>query len=154
MVNARVQGLSLADSLNNTKRQGLASDLGAAITAGTPQFQYAQLASNNPGKDLLAAMTSRSNAAGYTTALGQNTVNNAVTAATDPAKSAASTVPDPNAGLTGAQTGLDSLSKFLQTDTAKGLGTKIGSLFGSGNQLVFPPAQPGIGATTPVDIHD
>jgi len=72
MIDARLQGITGADNINNTRRQGLAGDLTTAMAAGTPQFQYPGIAPRTDNKDMLAALTSRANNAGVTAAYGLN----------------------------------------------------------------------------------
>ena len=130
LMDAQIQGMTGAEGINNQRRQGLQSDLASAQGAGTAQFQFPTIATNNPNKDLLAALTSRANVGGYTAAQGLNAVTGAINASGLAANQASAAVPNPQAGLNNLTTGLDSLSKFLGTDAAKkGLDSLTG-LFG------------------------
>ncbi len=123
MLEARIQGLSSVDQINNQRRQGLASDLQTATAAGTPNFQYPGITPSTNNKDLLAAMGTRANSAGYTSALGLNAVN----AAQGTANTASGNVkvPESFAGIDSLASGFDQLSKGLNSDTAKGLYAKL-----------------------------
>lgn len=74
MLEARIAGTTNVDQINNQRRQGLASDLQTATAAGTPQFQYPSITPDTSNKDMLTALTTRANSAGYTSALGQQGV--------------------------------------------------------------------------------
>lgn len=129
MIQSRVAGLQNVEQLNNQRRQGLQNDLGTAIAAGTPQFQYPGVQTSTNSKDMLAALTDRARTAPFTAAAGQSGVNAAVAAAGQAATGAAGATPDPNAQLSGVQSGFDSLSKLLQNkQIAQGLGN-IGDFF-------------------------
>jgi len=132
MNEAQIQGMTGAEQVNNARRQGLLSDLQGAIGAGTAQFQFPSIATNNPNKDMISALTSRALFAPSSMAAGLNAQTGAVSAAGSAAGAAAGKVPDPLAGLSGAESGLGSLSQFLGTNTAKTGLSFLSGLFGPG----------------------
>ena len=134
MIDARVAALQNVGNINNTQRQGLAMDLGAANAAGTPNFQYPGIAPSTYNKDMLAALTSRANNAGYTSAYGLQAANQAQSIANTAGKDAAGAVPDPFAGLNRAELGLRNLSQTLGSNNSRALYDKIGGWFGPGQQ--------------------
>jgi len=145
MIDSRVAGLQNVEQVNNSRRQGLQSDLGTAIAAGTPQFQYPQIASNNPQKDMLAAIVARSGNAGLTQAVATNAATSAANAGNQLAGANAGATPDPLAGLTGASTGFDSLSKLLQD---KKVQQGLGSAGGFISNTLFPGGTQAFGNNT------
>lgn len=129
LIEAQIAGQSNVENINTQRRQGLAMDLGAAEKAGTPTFQYPSINPSTANKDMLAALTSRANAAGYTSALGLQGINSAQKTAND----LAGNVKAPGAfeNLDAIGGGLKQLSNSLKSDDLKNLGGKIGGWFGN-----------------------
>lgn len=125
MMEARINGLTGVDQINNQRRQGLASDLQTATAAGTPNFQYPGITPSTNNKDLLAAMGTRANSAGYTSALGLNAINAAQKTANDVSGNVK--VPNSLAGLNDIESGFKQISGLLKTDDIK-------NLFGGGTK--------------------
>jgi len=128
LLESRIAGMTNVDQMNNQRRAGLASDLQTATAAGTPQFQYPGITPSTNTKDMLTALTTRANSAGYTSALGLNAVNAAQKTANDAAGNVK--VPNSLAGLNDIESGFKQISGLLKTDDIKNLGNKIGGWFG------------------------
>jgi hypothetical protein len=121
MIEARLAALQGTESINNQRRQGLTSDLTTAMAAGTPNFQYPTITPSTNNKDMLAALTSRANASGITSAYGLGAANQAQGLSNAAADAASKRVPDPLNNLNGVEKGLDSLSQLLKDPALKGL---------------------------------
>jgi len=143
LMEARIQGLTGVDQINNTRRAGLASDLQTATAAGTPNFQYPGITPSTNNKDLLAALTSRANASGYTSALGLNAVNSAQSTANTAAGNVK--VPGSFEGLDAISGGMDQLSNLLSSDKLKKLFGGSSSWNPAGGLNSTPGTSPGFG---------
>jgi hypothetical protein len=119
LMESRIAGMTNVDQMNNQRRQGLGTDMQVAMQAGTPQFQYPGITPSTNNKDMLAAMASRSNASGYTSALGLNAVNAAQKTANDAAGNVK--VPGSFEGLDAFSSGLKQLGNVLDSDQIAGL---------------------------------
>jgi len=128
LMESRIAGMTNVDQMNNQRRQGLGLDMQVAGQAATPQFQYPGITPSTNNKDMLAALTGRANAAGYSSALGLNAVN----AAQNTANTAAGNVKVPNslAGLNDLESGVKQIGGLLESDSVKKLGAKVGGWFG------------------------
>lgn len=135
MIDAKLKGITGAADINNQRRQGLSSDLQMAMTGGTPQFQYPQIVPSTQNKDMLAALTSRANAAGYTTALGQRGVNEAVGLEGEATKQQVGAIPDNSPMLNSIRSAAGQTNDFLKSDAFK-------SLFGSSKSFSAPLSDP------------
>ncbi len=138
MIEARLAALQGTENINNQRRQGLTSDLTTAMAAGTPSFQYPTITPSTNNKDMLAALTSRANAAGITSAYGLGAANQAQGLSNEAAKAAAGKVPDPLNNLNTLELGLNSLSKGLNSLAGTDLGKKIGGWFGDSAPVNSP----------------
>lgn len=146
MIDAKLKGITGAGEINNQRRQGLSSDLQMAMTGGTPQFQYPQIIPSTNNKDMLAAITSRANNAGITSAYGLNATAASNKAVGDASAAYGNTIPmtDPTAEAVSnisrqagslfknedVQKGLASLFAKKPFDPAGGLGGQMGTSFG------------------------
>lgn len=130
LIDARVAGLKNVGDINTQTRQGLQSDLATAQQAGTPQFQYPQLATNNPNNLMLTLLNDRAKSAGYTSALGQNAATEAIKAASAAAPGAAGAVPNSNQGLDNLTSAAGQLKSLVTGNDFK---NAFGSLFGGDN---------------------
>jgi len=130
LMESRLSAMTNVDQINNQRRQGLGSDLQTAMQAGTPQFQYPGIAPSTNNKDMLAALTTRANSSGYSSALGLNAINsaqNTANAIADKVK-----VPEDFANQAGIMKGLEGLSNTLKSDEVKDLYKKASGWFGGG----------------------
>lgn len=128
LIDARLKGMTGADSINNTRRQGLQSDLTTAMAAGTPQFQYPTVAASTNNKDMLAALTNRATGAAYANALGQQAVSGANSGERDASKNLLGTIPSDSVGASNTYSALGQVKDFASSDAFKSL---YGSVFDS-----------------------
>jgi hypothetical protein len=149
LMESRIAGMTNVDQMNNQRRQGLGTDMQVAMQAGTPQFQYPGITPSTNNKDMLAAMASRSNASGYTSALGLNAVNAAQKTANDAAGNVK--VPNSLAELNDLESGVKQIGGLLGSDSVKKLGAKVGGWFGdkpfdyAAGSTNLPGTSPGYG---------
>jgi len=127
MLDARIQALGSVDQINNSRRQGLASDLQTATAAGTPNFQYTNITPRTDNKDMLAALTTRANSAGYTSALGQQGVQGANKQAQDAATGYAGSIPKDPSWLSNLYSGSQQITNMFKD---KDFTNTVGSWFG------------------------
>ena len=113
MIDAQVQGMTQAGNINNQNRQGLATDLSSAITAGTPQFQYPGIVPSTNTKDMLTALQNRATGAAYSSALGNASINQADTEAQKAGTNVTSAIPTDSASLVGLASAGKDITQFL-----------------------------------------
>lgn len=148
LVTGRMQALNSTDTINNTRRQGLES---AATTAGglaNPSLQFSGLSSSDQAKNLASLLASRAQTASTAPATGQFGVNQAAGLSQAALQKVAGSVPDPNANLNSALTGVKELASTLQNKESIG---NILSLFSkkpfdpAGGLINQPGTSPGFG---------
>jgi len=121
LIDAQIKGIAGAADINNANRQGLATDLSSAITAGTPQFQYPGIVPSTNQKDMLTALQNRATGAAYSSALGNASIGEAGKQAQDASKTLAGAIPSSSPQLSGLYAAGTNVTDFLKGSDFKTL---------------------------------
>jgi hypothetical protein len=121
MIDAQVKGMAGATDINNANRQGLATDLSSAITAGTPQFQYPGIVPSTNTKDMLAALQNRATGAAYSSALGNAGIDASNKGAQNAYDTLAKSIPGTDPRVAATTESITPFTDFLKSSQFKDL---------------------------------
>jgi hypothetical protein len=123
LIDARLKGISGADSSNQSRRSDLASAAQSGASLATPGFGYSQISPSTYASTMSTLLGQRANTASVAPAYGASGVNSAEKDVQGAYGHATSNVADPNFGTNQLQRGLTDLS------TATGKGGSVQQLY-------------------------